>query len=358
MGVIPALRTMFQRSVGKEARHVMNELLDTEQIYVSELYDILEGYYKQFDNPELAHLIPPILHGKRSVLFGNLDEIYNFHNEVFLVLLESHRDRPALVGRCFVERQEDLQMYSKYCQNKTRSEALRRDCGDNAFFKECQLRLGHKLPLEAYLLKPVQRITKYQLLLKEMLKYTQDQEGRQDIDDALATMLEVLKNVNDIMHQIAITGFDGDLSQQGKLLMQGFLCCNSAGDLSQQGKLLMQGSFCCNSAGDLSQKGKLLMQGSFSVRGSSAGDLSQQGKLLMQGSFSGDLSQQGKLLMQGSFSVWGSSKDSKVKALRIRPMQRHIFLYEKLLLFCKKREDIKEGERACYSYKNCIQVTN
>ncbi|XP_066267991.1 guanine nucleotide exchange factor DBS-like isoform X4 [Branchiostoma lanceolatum] len=266
-------------NLATKRRHVMNELLDTEQIYVSELYDILEGYYKQFDNPELAHLIPPILHGKRSVLFGNLDEIYNFHNEVFLVLLESHRDRPALVGRCFVERQEDLQMYSKYCQNKTRSEALRRDCGDNAFFKECQLRLGHKLPLEAYLLKPVQRITKYQLLLKEMLKYTQDQEGRQDIDDALATMLEVLKNVNDIMHQIAITGFDGDLSQQGKLLMQ------------------------------------------------------------------------------GSFSVWGSSKDSKVKALRIRPMQRHIFLYEKLLLFCKKREDIKEGERACYSYKNCIQMS-
>ncbi|XP_019620399.1 PREDICTED: guanine nucleotide exchange factor DBS-like isoform X2 [Branchiostoma belcheri] len=266
-------------NLATKRRHVMNELLDTEQIYVSELYDILEGYYKQFDNPELAHLIPPILHGKRSVLFGNLDEIYNFHNEVFLVLLENHRDRPALVGRCFVERQEDLQMYSKYCQNKTRSEALRRDCGDNAFFKECQLRLGHKLPLEAYLLKPVQRITKYQLLLKEMLKYTQDQEGRQDIDDALATMLEVLKNVNDIMHQIAITGFDGDLSQQGKLLMQ------------------------------------------------------------------------------GSFSVWSSSKDSKVKALRIRPMQRHIFLYEKLLLFCKKREDIKEGERACYSYKNCIQMS-
>ena len=38
--------------------------------------------------------------------------------------------------------------------------------------QECQMRLGHRLPLNAYLLKPVQRITKYQLLLNEMMKYT------------------------------------------------------------------------------------------------------------------------------------------------------------------------------------------
>ena len=54
-----------------------------------------------------------------------------------------------------------------YCQNKPQSEELRRQVGDNnVFFKECQRRLNHKLPLGAYLLKPVQRITKYQLLLK------------------------------------------------------------------------------------------------------------------------------------------------------------------------------------------------
>ena len=48
-----------------------------------------------------------------------------------------------------------------------RSEQLREAIGEkNLFFQACQLKLGHKLPLAAYLLKPVQRITKYQLLLK------------------------------------------------------------------------------------------------------------------------------------------------------------------------------------------------
>lgn len=75
----------------------------------------------------------------------------------------------CLLSVPFVVLQKDTfhRLYSLYCQNKPQSEELRRQVGDtNPFFKECQRRLHHKLPLGAYLLKPVQRITKYQLLLK------------------------------------------------------------------------------------------------------------------------------------------------------------------------------------------------
>lgn len=91
---------------------------------------------------------------------------------------------------------EEFQIYEKYCQNKPRSESLWRQCSDSPFFQvrlpgarlslaralslggpvgltgralglqECQRKLDHKLSLDSYLLKPVQRITKYQLLLK------------------------------------------------------------------------------------------------------------------------------------------------------------------------------------------------
>nr|KAF6460675.1 MCF.2 cell line derived transforming sequence like [Molossus molossus] len=147
-------------------RHVMNELLDTERVYVEELLCVLEGYAAEMDNPLMAHLISTGLQNKKDVLFGNMEEIYHFHNRIFLRELENYIDCPELVGRCFLERMEEFQIYEKYCQNKPRSESLWRQCSDCPFFQECQKKLDHKLSLDSYLLKPVQRITKYQLLLK------------------------------------------------------------------------------------------------------------------------------------------------------------------------------------------------
>ncbi|KAM9710124.1 guanine nucleotide exchange factor DBS isoform 5-T5 [Menidia menidia] len=265
-------------------RHVMNELLETERAYVEELLCVLQGYASEMDNPAMSHLIPASLQSKKEVLFGNMPEIYHFHKRTFLRELEQYTGCPELVGRCFLERMTDLQIYEKYCHNKPRSESLWRQCSDCAFFQECQKKLEHKLGLDSYLLKPVQRITKYQLLLKEMLKYSKGCEGADDLQEALTSILGILKAVNDSMHLIAITGYEGNLTELGKLLMQ------------------------------------------------------------------------------GSFSVWTEHKKghAKVKDLaRFKPMQRHLFLHEKALLFCKKREENGEGyEKApSYSFKQSLSMS-
>ncbi|XP_078142064.1 guanine nucleotide exchange factor DBS isoform X2 [Centroberyx gerrardi] len=265
-------------------RHVMNELLETERAYVEELLCVLQGYASEMDNPAMAPLIPAPLQNKKEVLFGNMPEIYHFHKRTFLRELEQYTDCPELVGRCFLERMTDLQIYEKYCQNKPRSESLWRQCSDCAFFQECQKKLEHKLGLDSYLLKPVQRITKYQLLLKELLKYSKGCEGTDDLQDALSSILGILKAVNDSMHLIAITGYEGNMSELGRLLMQ------------------------------------------------------------------------------GSFSVWTEHKKghAKVKDLaRFKPMQRHLFLHEKALLFCKRREENGEGyEKApSYSFKQSLSMS-
>ncbi|XP_069376638.1 guanine nucleotide exchange factor DBS isoform X5 [Paralichthys olivaceus] len=294
-------------------RHVMNELLETERAYVEELLCVLEGYAAEMDNPAMAPLIPSTLLSKKDVLFGNMSEIYQFHKRTFLKELEAYTDYPELVGRCFLERMKDLQIYEAYCQNKPRSESLWRQCSDCAFFQvgpsllnfagaprqqytlflnlfvffvnqECQKKLEHKLGLDSYLLKPVQRITKYQLLLKELLKYSKGRDGCDDLQEALSSILGILKAVNDSMHLIAITGYEGNLSELGRLLMQ------------------------------------------------------------------------------GSFSVWTEHKKghAKVKDLaRFKPMQRHLFLHEKALLFCKRREENGEGyEKApSYSFKHSLSMS-
>ncbi|KAK6619582.1 hypothetical protein RUM43_012339 [Polyplax serrata] len=258
-------------------QHILAELLETEQVYVKELQSIIKGYKEEMDSPEMKPLIPAELVGKSDVLFGNLQEIYTFHNDTFLKDLQNCISTTELVALCFTHRKNEFyKLYSYYCQNSPKSEQLRELIGErNFFFGACQIKLGHKLPLAAYLLKPIQRITKYQLLLKDLLRSSEVPKCRNQLQEALKCMLVVLKCVNDSMHQIAITGFRGDLAEQGELLMQ------------------------------------------------------------------------------GSFSVWTESK--KIRELRLTPMQRHIFLYRKAILFCKKEN--KENSKATYHFKRFLQMS-
>lgn len=43
---------------------------------------------------------------------------------------------------------------------------------------------------------------------QEMLKYSKHCEGAEDLQEALSSILGILKAVNDSMHLIAITGYD------------------------------------------------------------------------------------------------------------------------------------------------------
>jgi hypothetical protein len=74
------------------------------------------------------------------------------------------------------------------------------------------------------------------------------------------------------------------------------------------------------------------------------------------GFLQGSLGDLGRLLMQGSFSVWEKDKKDKFRDIRFKPMQRHIFLYEKKILFCKKKEDPQNAEKAGYIYKHSLEV--
>ena len=44
--------------------------------------------------------------------------------------------------------------------------------------------------------------------VQELLKYSTGCEGATELQGALAAMLDLLKAVNDSMHQIAITGYE------------------------------------------------------------------------------------------------------------------------------------------------------
>jgi len=201
----------------KKREYVITELIETERDYVRDLGLIVEGYMQMIQSGE--KLMPEDMVGKDRIVFGNIHQIFDWHRETFHPEIEKCKEEPERVGGLFVRYENRLLMYVKYCENKPKSEYIVAEYID--YFEELRRELGHKLQLPDLLIKPVQRIMKYQLLLKDILKYT-DRMGddTKSLQRAVQVMCVVPKAANDMMNVGRLQGFDGKITAQGKLLLQ------------------------------------------------------------------------------------------------------------------------------------------
>ncbi|KFO86655.1 Pleckstrin homology domain-containing family G member 1 [Buceros rhinoceros silvestris] len=212
---------------------VVQEVLETERMYVQDLKSIVKDYLDCITDQTKLSLGTE----ERSALFGNIRDIYHFNSEL-LQDLENCENDPVAIADCFVSKSEDFHIYTQYCTNYPRSVAVLTECMRNKalakFFRERQEALQHSLPLGSYLLKPVQRILKYHLLLHEIENHLdKDTEGYDVVLDAIDTMQRVAWHINDMKrkHEHAIrlqeiqsllTNWKGpDLTSYGELVLEG-----------------------------------------------------------------------------------------------------------------------------------------
>ncbi|MBN3321118.1 PKH4B protein, partial [Atractosteus spatula] len=192
-------------------------MISTEREYVRSLGYIIENYFPEMERIDL----PQDLRGKRNIIFGNMEKLYDFHSQYFLKELEHCVESPLSVSSCFLRHEEQFGMYALYSKNKPQSDALLASHG-NGFFKNKQLELGDRMDLASYLLKPIQRMSKYALLLKDMIKEcskSQDQELT-DLRAAEEMVKFQLRHGNDLLAMDAIRGCDVNLKEQGQLRCQ------------------------------------------------------------------------------------------------------------------------------------------
>ncbi|XP_070569681.1 titin homolog isoform X2 [Ptychodera flava] len=200
----------------RKKTYALEELLATERQYVKDIKFALENHLKAMESPNL----PASLQGKKDVIFMNLEQIYEFHSEIFMNELENCNSDAASIGRTFIKWQPKFEMHVQYCKNKQKSEYLLSMPPAKTFFEEFGKALGgdKQLSLSDYLIKPVQRITKYQLLLKEIVKYSKRaKEDYPDLELALNLMMQVPKRANDLMHLSLIEGYQGNIDELGRL---------------------------------------------------------------------------------------------------------------------------------------------
>ncbi|XP_036388697.1 rho guanine nucleotide exchange factor 25 isoform X2 [Megalops cyprinoides] len=205
-----------RRSALEKSMYVLKELIETEKLYVDDLALIVEGYMATMN----AKGVPEDMKGKDKIVFGNIHQIFDWHKDYFLGELEKCLSEPERLAQLFIKHERRLHMYVVYCQNKPKSEHIVSEYIET-YFEELKQQLGHRLQLNDLLIKPVQRIMKYQLLLKDFLKYsTKAGMDTAELEKAVEVMCFVPKRCNDMMNVGRLQGFEGKITAQGKLLLQ------------------------------------------------------------------------------------------------------------------------------------------
>ncbi|KAM9820381.1 LOW QUALITY PROTEIN: uncharacterized protein plekhg2 [Neosynchiropus ocellatus] len=213
---------------------VVLEIVETEQSYVRDLKSIVEDYL----GPIVDCKSLPLSSEDVSTLFCNIEDIYEFSRDLLEDLKRSRH--AAAIAECFVERSEDFDIYTLYCMNYPNCVSLLRQCLKNdiifRFFNEKQTSLNQSLPVETYLLKPVQRILKYHLLLQELSRHVDSSDtGFEVVEEALVTMTAVAWYINDMKRR-------QELSIRLKEI-EGLLVNWSGPSLAGFGDLVLEGSF-------------------------------------------------------------------------------------------------------------------
>ncbi|XP_074513867.1 kalirin isoform X6 [Sebastes fasciatus] len=214
--VQPRNPELEQRAKAMRGRmFVLNELIQTEKDYVKDLGIVVEGFMKKIEEKG----VPDDMKGKDKIVFGNIHQIYDWHRDFFVGELEKCLEDNDHLAELFIKHERRLHMYVVYCQNKPKSEFIVAEY--DTYFDLIQQDTQSRLTLSDFLIKPIQRITKYQLLLKDFLKYSSKAGiDCEQIEKAVDLMSQVPKLCNDMMNLGRLQGYEGKLTCQGKLLQQ------------------------------------------------------------------------------------------------------------------------------------------
>ncbi|KAM9320556.1 rho guanine nucleotide exchange factor TIAM1 [Gastrophryne carolinensis] len=226
----PQLATMRQLTDADKLRKVICELLETERTYVKDLNCLMERYLKPLQKETF------LTQDELDVLFGNLVEMVEFQVEFLKTLEDGVRLVPDLeklekvdqfkkvlfsLGGSFLYYADRFKLYSAFCASHTKVPKVlvkaKTDQDFKAFLDAQNPKQQHSSTLESYLIKPIQRILKYPLLLKELYSLTDaESEEHYHLDVAIKTMNKVASHINEMqkIHEEYGAVFDQLIAEQ------------------------------------------------------------------------------------------------------------------------------------------------
>ncbi|NWR43255.1 ARHGH factor, partial [Regulus satrapa] len=192
-------------SPGQDMRkHVIMTLLDTEQSYVESLRTLMQGYMKPLKQPENSLLCDPSLVDE---IFDQIPELLE-HHEQFLEQIHDcvqNWHEKQKVGDLLVQsfsKDVLVNIYSAYIDNFLNAKDAVRIAKEARpafmkFLEQSMRENKEKQALSDLMIKPVQRIPRYELLVKDLLKHTpEDHPDHPFLIDAQRNIKQVAERIN------------------------------------------------------------------------------------------------------------------------------------------------------------------
>ncbi|KAM7135569.1 FYVE, RhoGEF and PH domain-containing protein 2 isoform 3-T3 [Molossus nigricans] len=187
-----------------EEKRIVRELLQTEQAYVARLHLLDQVFFQEL--LEEARSSKAFPEDVVRLIFSNISSIYQFHAQFFLPELQRRLDdwtATPRIGDVIQKLAPFLKMYSEYVKNFERAaELLATWTEKSPPFQEVLTRIqsseaSGSLTLQHHMLEPVQRIPRYELLLKEYVqKLPAQAPDRADAQKALDLIFSAAQHSN------------------------------------------------------------------------------------------------------------------------------------------------------------------
>ncbi|XP_048066304.1 FYVE, RhoGEF and PH domain-containing protein 1 isoform X4 [Megalobrama amblycephala] len=191
-------------SVQQRVFNIANELLHTEKAYVSRLHLLDQVFCAQLMEEARARSSFPceVVMG----IFSNICSIYCFHQQFLLPALEKRMEEWDLnprIGDILQKLAPFLKMYGEYVKNFDRAMELvntwmQRSSQFKAIIHNIQKEeMCGNLTLQHHMLEPVQRIPRYELLLKDYLhRLPEDADDFKDAQKSLELIATAAEHSN------------------------------------------------------------------------------------------------------------------------------------------------------------------
>nr|XP_039331111.1 FYVE, RhoGEF and PH domain-containing protein 3 isoform X1 [Saimiri boliviensis boliviensis] len=197
---------LAQHSGPQKLLHIAQELLHTEETYVKRLHLLDQVFCTRLTD---AGIPPEVITG----IFSNIASIHRFHGQFLLPELQTRIteewDTNPRLGDILQKLAPFLKMYGEYVKNFDRAVGLVSTWTQRSpLFKDVihsiqKQEVCGNLTLQHHMLEPVQRVPRYELLLKDYLKrLPQDAPDRKDAERSLELISTAANHSNAAIRKV------------------------------------------------------------------------------------------------------------------------------------------------------------